>query len=184
MRLSPDHLRVCGADANTRLSEPDQLGSSPRVRSRLHGRVDERLEHRIISACAEQTSFFEMNLNGSRDHLRVCGADRSVQHIERTGRRIISACAEQTPSSRCTTFQRKDHLRVCGADFMMSWSASAAPGSSPRVRSRLEYPAVVAKHLRIISACAEQTNEGDVSDERGADHLRVCGADTSSALLP
>ena len=53
-----DHLRVCGADLDWIPKYPSTSGSPPRVRSRRPVHVDERAEHGITSACAEQTVVF------------------------------------------------------------------------------------------------------------------------------
>ena len=71
-----DHLRVCGADRGWRRLSVNRLGSSPRVRSRRVHRLRLRSSWGIISACAEQTDLNAVKSDLSRDHLRVCGADR------------------------------------------------------------------------------------------------------------
>ena len=50
-----DHLRVCGADRHRHPQIEDELGSSPRVRSRLDSPPPLSSAGGIISACAEQT---------------------------------------------------------------------------------------------------------------------------------
>ena len=135
-----DHLRVCGADQLGTLAVSPDVGSSPRVRSRLVGRRFARLPHGIISACAEQTSCHGSAWCRTWDHLRVCGADRvrfsfaspiagSSPRVRSrlaghmtgiTGLGIISACAEQTPTNTGKAWCMWDHLRVCGADFRWS----------------------------------------------------------------
>ena len=50
-----DHLRVCGADLVTTLSNENEAGSSPRVRSRRQPSGRRASPVGIISACAEQT---------------------------------------------------------------------------------------------------------------------------------
>ena len=70
-----DHLRVCGADLMTLKGHTDELGSSPRVRSRRPAEHHRIRPQRIISACAEQTIILEAYVLGDGDHLRVCGAD-------------------------------------------------------------------------------------------------------------
>ena len=72
---SRDHLRVCGADQSREIAWRMHFGSSPRVRSRPRIVVGLLNSHRIISACAEQTSALLKLVSGRKDHLRVCGAD-------------------------------------------------------------------------------------------------------------
>ena len=170
---------MCGADATT-ISAPDVVtGSSPRVRSRPICLSVGPSNRRIISACAEQTTWPRKCPPRRQDHLRVCGADtttipqdagcmgssprvRSRQsgdlaHLVAV--RIISACAEQTV-------------------YALLAIASAAPlGSSPRVRSRRPYILLDWETVGIISACAEQTGKSGHGPTPSRDHLRVCGAD-------
>ena len=78
-----DHLRVCGADCKPCVVRPSIWGSSPRVRSRPDNLARMRRWSGIISACAEQTTFFSAQSGQMWDHLRVCGADH-VGKILRT----------------------------------------------------------------------------------------------------
>ena len=131
-----DHLRVCGADCLTNSFSITVEGSPPRVRSRqLHstrlvGGVG------ITSACAEQTSRMATFRPWSTDHLRVCGADPTLDTAVATSSGspprvrsrpavepsvtepggITSACAEQTSGPQERQRRQRDHLRVCGAD--------------------------------------------------------------------
>ena len=168
---------MCGADVEAVIEAIHVHGSSPRVRSRPVFRAALTRICGIISACAEQTTPRSSSNRGSRDHLRVCGADggeftvslsdpgssprvRSRPYdladpIRAIG--IISACAEQTRWRKARSPRRKDHLRVCGADLMTANGGSATGGSSPRVRSRRHRLDHQRPAERIISACAEQT---------------------------
>ena len=172
-----DHLRVCGADCSAMSANHVPLGSSPRVRSRPATLHSEVAYHGIISACAEQTLLRVFISALSKDHLRVCGADRGVFLIVSFGlgssprvrsRRepdaraeivagIISACAEQTFHGVRPVLPNRDHLRVCGADLPSIVCHLLTLGSSPRVRSRLDSPPPLSSAGGIISACAEQT---------------------------
>ena len=195
--MTRDHLRVCGADSHGGPGNGPNLGSSPRVRSRLHAAIWLFHPAGIISACAEQTRTLPTRYAFNRDHLRVCGADLGVSGFQpavlgssprvrsrlssrkRTAAksRIISACAEQTdPSSLFNVFP-KDHLRVCGADCENRVERPLDSGSSPRVRSRQRRQRSALRLAGIISACAEQTNPFHVKRLSARDHLRVCGAD-------
>ena len=198
-----DHLRVCGADMGVRTLSPLRTGSSPRVRSRLYGRPLACGVGGIISACAEQTTSVSALRTSRRDHLRVCGADRTCRLVLRQvlgssprvrSRRplhpqhhaehgIISACAEQTPTSRRVSGSTWDHLRVCGADSPTLAHAFGNLGSSPRVRSRRHVDYQRRDGHGIISACAEQTSPDSSAPCRPGDHLRVCGADTPKQQL-
>ena len=119
----------------------------------------------ITSACAEQTAAARGASATRRDHLRVCGADRTRRRCRqrvrgspprvrsrpgdepginhRTG--ITSACAEQTADARMT------HRPQLGG------------GSPPRVRSRRWSCRRPWLRGRITSACAEQTKSSSGS---------------------
>ena len=132
----PDHLRVCGADVNSLQDNVVNVGSSPRVRSRpsLEGQANGAA--RIISACAEQTTSWHSSTGRSWDHLRVCGADRSVK----TDGKLVPGSSPRVRSRRAPASEHSqelvDHLRVCGADYDQSSYLDFEVGSSPRVRSR------------------------------------------------
>ena len=174
---SRDHLRVCGADEMSEDEAGARVGSPPRVRSRLGQAYTFVTEFGITSACAEQTRLSRRTRSSTRDHLRVCGADRlitpdtkvlagspprvrsrperSPAPVGRCG--ITSACAEQTRPATRAGFSARDHLRVCGADQGDHGGAGRRVGSPPRVRSRLKCRLTLHSGLGITSACAEQT---------------------------
>ena len=172
-------------------------GSPPRVRSRRRGQASGCPWGGITSACAEQTSASRQRPRPRRDHLRVCGADRSEvdacvselgspprvrsrqHHAPAAGaaRGITSACAEQTVPVPVPVQPTWDHLRVCGADVYWLARVSSRSGSPPRVRSRPVRLRVHEPFLGITSACAEQTLFGVTVGVLVGDHLRVCGAD-------
>ena len=170
---------MCGADVGDELVEVRIPGSSPRVRSR---RAFDRPSDRhtgIISACAEQTA------TAQRWNVKEAGSSPRVrsrlEHADRSRSRtgIISACAEQTPAPPNRRVRLQDHLRVCGADHDSVFPDIGVSGSSPRVRSR-QHRTLTREHaFGIISACAEQTISKQAGANKGGDHLRVCGADTS-----
>ena len=74
----------------------------------------------------------------------------------------------------------QDHLRVCGADATTICAPEVVTGSSPRVRSRPRSVRLQRGSKRIISACAEQTPASPRLLTCSRDHLRVCGADTTT----
>ena len=192
-----DHLRVCGADRSEVDACVSELGSSPRVRSRLLHQGPEGRVVGIISACAEQTRSCTSSRTWRRDHLRVCGADlrrawppahwagssprvrsrRKGIGIDSPAGGIISACAEQTSTRSPWCCRGWDHLRVCGADSGVLSSSTRRHGSSPRVRSRPPCRLCKSRRGGIISACAEQTRPRPQTANGNRDHLRVCGAD-------
>ena len=160
-----DHLRVCGADSDSNGTRTDGLGSSPRVRSRHHDTDSQAVAEGIISACAEQTRSAHCSASRLRDHLRVCGADAPGETE-----------SEQHGGD-------EDHLRVCGADALPELEDLLERGSSPRVRSRLCGDDRDDAGFGIISACAEQTENIQITLKMLGDHLRVCGADLPALVL-
>ena len=180
----------------------DLVGSPPRVRSRQRFGQVEDTSHGITSACAEQTTGIRLMSISIGDHLRVCGADISMDLVYalvmgspprvrsrpvRRGRMgrplgITSACAEQTAGRRRSGQPARDHLRVCGADIAALSPAEPQLGSPPRVRSRPDHASGHDDGRGITSACAEQTNHPAPSRSPSGDHLRVCGADMDDSV--
>ncbi len=178
------------------------MGSPPRVRSRPYVACENNRGGGITSACAEQTGSSDRTGNAWWDHLRVCGADNSVQpypaallgspprvrsRLSRSGSAVLitgitSACAEQTRALPTPRRWPRDHLRVCGADETTPATGYTPVGSPPRVRSRPLVPAQSQNGGRITSACAEQTRRLLSGDRVPRDHLRVCGADSCILL--
>ena len=168
---------MCGADDTSQVTTMSAMGSPPRVRSRPAGAPADPLDIGITSACAEQTSPWFDRLMVTRDHLRVCGADRTLPGTPRLSlgspprvrsrrdgrpgrvlvRGITSACAEQTRTPVTPTTRPRDHLRVCGADELKQSGTGTVTGSPPRVRSRRRDRRPHLREQRITSACAEQT---------------------------
>ena len=187
---------MCGAVG--RLSElaDDERGSSPRVRSGPGDPVPKGRPRGIISACAERSATVWKASFASGDHLRVCGAILTNEHLSvrdagssprvrsdphqrtpiRPRRGIISACAERSRRAIPIATSRGDHLRVCGAINPPKPGDQSEAGSSPRVRSDLVARGSRAARIGIISACAERSRLSRTCRMFNWDHLRVCGA--------
>ena len=69
---------MCGADPDTFTNDVLELGSPPRVRSRLTLYEAANPQIGITSACAEQTEGSSRLPRRYWDHLRVCGADSCI----------------------------------------------------------------------------------------------------------
>ena len=54
-QTTTDHPRACGANEQDTDSDPDRIGSSPRMRGKRGGGQDTHVEARIIPAHAGQT---------------------------------------------------------------------------------------------------------------------------------
>ena len=175
--MNGDHLRVCGAVRAIRFRREGPAGSSPRVRSGRQPSGRRASPVGIISACAERSSPTNTYPSATRDHLRVCGAILTNEHLSvrdagssprvrsdldgpfplphRVG--IISACAERSTHPSPATNQKRDHLRVCGAIWLPVVQEQRVLGSSPRVRSDPDSQGRAACSTGIISACAERS---------------------------
>ena len=68
---------------------------------------------------------------------------------------------------------------MCGADVTEDAENHVFLGSPPRVRSRPIGEFAKTEHIRITSACAEQTRPRRTTPCPTWDHLRVCGADAA-----
>ena len=78
---SPVHPRVCGEQNLTRPEQPEQLGSSPRVRGTADNYALQSPKLRFIPACAgnriQQPEYPVM----STVHPRVCGEQRAIEPL-------------------------------------------------------------------------------------------------------
>ena len=156
-----DHPRVCGANRHTKGQPMSTIGSSPRVRGELRGRLQNRRPDRIIPACAGRTGL-------------VLGFYRPS--------RIIPACAGRTNSSDRSTKAQTDHPRVCGANEGVAQGLVGVAGSSPRVRGEPTPKAPATRRGRIIPACAGRTRSAPTPTTTSKDHPRVCGANQIGEL--
>ena len=134
------------------------------------------------------------------DHPRECGANRignnasprvagssprvrgkPVETVDDfTGHRIIPASAGQTSKSPDLLKRSADHPRECGANILSAVMASAAIGSSPRVRGKRHEGWHLQLRRRIIPASAGQTFCPAGRDGVSPDHPRECGANPDS----
>ena len=145
---------------------PDEAGSSPRVRGTRHGCEPVVQVGGIIPACAGNTCNNLMPVPQSRDHPRVCGEHKngipfrtqvqgSSPRVRGTRMRtaewscnigIIPACAGNTMSLKNVSLRFWDHPRVCGEHHYNTICIAGHSGSSPRVRGthgRSQLPSAV-----------------------------------------
>ena len=129
-----DHPRVCGEKLEDLGAEGLEQGSSPRVRGKVVGGLDDGADEGIIPACAgKRLNVFKFSV-GLQDHPRVCGekdAMRSdgvnglgssprVRGKGGAGRGdgscvgIIPACAGKSDLASQLATIAEDHPRVCG----------------------------------------------------------------------
>ena len=128
-------------------------------------------------------------------HLRACGEHclKMVHWFPNTGssprvrrtpialhpvhisQRFISARAENTGIVSLLTPQTSVHLRACGEHPSSEQEKSRNFGSSPRVRRTPRQNLADRRHLRFISARAENTPLACLMVRDPAVHLRACG---------
>ena len=150
----PVHPRVCGEQTRPLLDVFQPLGSSPRVRGT--GQVDRLsfLRRRFIPACAGNSDCSISFPEGVPVHPRVCGEQRTTQHIvgpvvgssprvRGTARvirgtvddcRFIPACAGNSRKQASLSTPYSVHPRVCGEQASIVSVELLNRGSSPRVR--------------------------------------------------
>ena len=97
--------------------------------------------------------------------------------------RIIPARAGQTRSAAPSSWVGSDHPRACGANLYEGAITVMAPGSSPRVRGKLDGYGADGTTSRIIPARAGQTNTYRDMYNQPPDHPRACGANGLLAQL-
>ena len=177
-------------------SDPDRIGSSPRMRGKQGGRRKLEREIRIIPAHAGQTLAYYKPLQLPSDHPRACGANSALRpsNILQSGSsprmrgkrrcqlsqmardRIIPAHAGQTTTVYGRYFGPSDHPRACGANMLSPPTFTVTSGSSPRMRGKRGGFGASVSCPRIIPAHAGQTVYGARSTSVGTDHPRACGA--------
>ena len=190
---------MCGANGFAQDGLFLPCGSSPRVRGEPLPRQGRGPALRIIPACAGRTHGHTLPEEQPSDHPRVCvangydaypgievdGSSPRVRGERKSGLvgisflRIIPACAGRTSPTTSTAKAAADHPRVCGANPERGRRRQQGDGSSPRVRGKR--PTTTRKELRvrIIPACAGQTNMRPERKTKWADHPRVCGANVA-----
>ena len=175
IRWAWDHPRMCGEHNRNERGNTGTAG--------------------IIPACAGNTIRGSFVCCRFRDHPRMCGEHsrmammRSMKagsspHVRGTPERpwsarprpgIIPACAGNTAISGMARTAARDHPRMCGEHDGEEPDWETEPGSSPHVRGTPDLRGKLVDHLRIIPACAGNTNRSMQSRTNAGDHPRMCG---------
>ena len=170
-------------------------GSSPRMRGAVLVVVHGDAAGGIIPARAGSSSRSRPRGTGSWDHPRVCGeqAYLSILYISILGssprvrgaaewvpsyfdfQGIIPARAGSSRGRSATTRPAWDHPRACGEQGETLTDASAAMGSSPRVRGAVRDRYDLDAYNGIIPARAGSSVSPDPSSLEWGDHPRACG---------
>ena len=152
-----DHPRACGANDDFLVQLGAMVGSSPRMRGKLHQVQRATHADRIIPAHAGQTRARSRRPYPPTDHPRACGANTwaltgSIKEDGSSPRmrgklfhncsvlcfvRIIPAHAGQTMVAGRHSTPSTDHPRACGANTSSSTGSNPPVGSSPRMRGKL-----------------------------------------------
>ena len=193
---------MCGENFWQQAWEQSLPGSSPRVRGKPACLRPGPGLAGLIPACAGKT--FQPLLRDARSqaHPRVCGENllacgqgqasqgssprvrgkHSSRYCGMLVRRLIPACAGKTACSDPGGWRVRAHPRVCGENPVFSLAASAAVGSSPRVRGkRSRKPSELASR-RLIPACAGKTGRAAKNTGLAKAHPRVCGENIALAV--
>ena len=155
----------------------------------------ENFKLRITPACAGKTEQSSSRAPREKDHPRVCGENEpccclpkaqsgspprvrgkpSPSHSDTISARITPACAGKTICGEVGVRQKRDHPRVCGENSRRLFIRRFLQGSPPRVRGKLDEPAILSHHGGITPACAGKTSGEPGSAAPAEDHPRVCG---------
>ena len=194
-----DHPRVCGEHTTMATWFMPLPGSSPRMRGTPHELRDGRVIDGIIPAYAGNTWNRQRQASPCWDHPRVCGehAVLNSDALPFTGSSprmrgtllhhalalasggIIPAYAGNTCETCEGSSDGGDHPRVCGEHAMVSATALAVRGSSPRMRGTQSRCRPCMRRTGIIPAYAGNTRGGSNATADIRDHPRVCGEHTS-----
>ena len=201
--MSWDHPRGCGAHRIMSSMSLPWAGSSPRVRGSRISFCTSKIVIGIIPAGAGLTCSKNFKVYIWRDHPRGCGAHRTsvpmsfvtvgssprvrgslIDVVMRlTDHGIIPAGAGLTPSTAGLAPGCRDHPRGCGAHLFDSFTVTARPGSSPRVRGSPRRAGWRADDDGIIPAGAGLTRQISLMHWPSRDHPRGCGAHIFRYLL-
>ena len=158
-------------------------GSSPLARGILRPHPSRPHLHRIIPACAGNTSRQRISPVCAKDHPRLRGEYILIWNMHFKSHRIIPACAGNTDCWLPVNVVAKDHPRLRGEYFSKRYLIPTRSGSSPLARGILILSATLPAHRRIIPACAGNTFSGKCVSNITRDHPRLRGEYTKKSLI-
>ena len=190
-----DHPRACGELLGFLCSQPDALGSSPRMRGTRLIRHWRRGWLRIIPAHAGNSWRQSPWPRLLADHPRACGelilADvtaarligssprmrgtRFLDSLRNLRDRIIPAHAGNSTSLIGPVPLPPDHPRACGELLDSATGCETLDGSSPRMRGTPGHSITWVYCMRIIPAHAGNSHNLAESLSLQTDHPRACG---------
>ena len=186
---------MCGENLYTQRVTHYANGSSPRVRGKPVLTLRAVDQVRLIPACAGKTRDERPTARPTPAHPRVCGENSGQRDQLEAQRgssprvrgklpfmwlgfwcvRLIPACAGKTVLISYCPRPDAAHPRVCGENWGRGCGRGRRPGSSPRVRGKLESVAAQAHPCGLIPACAGKTGRHQGYERRAQAHPRVCG---------
>ena len=189
------HPRACGENASRSGRSSCASGSSPRVRGKPPWWARARGDARLIPARAGKTRRRGRRASGRWAHPRACGENRpfrpSAASLAGSSPRVrgkllalaaplgrgglIPACAGKTLRCGSERSNLRAHPRVCGENHWAASHASAARGSSPRVRGKSGHDGRRRHRRRLIPARAGKTALAAWCPTGARAHPRVCG---------
>ena len=198
-----DHPRLRGGNLNAAASASTSMGSSPLARGKLGG-VEHESEHaRIIPACAGETRARTRACAISRDHPRLRGGNgrktkgrvapagssplargKLLDAVDETlDEGIIPACAGETATACGSSTGAWDHPRLRGGNGRGPRQPNSRAGSSPLARGKPEMYRDTLRGIRIIPACAGETNQMLALPCQRPDHPRLRGGNASVSSI-
>ena len=185
--------------------DPDDPGSSPRLRGTRGARAADAAGRRFIPAPAGNTGFLGDEYLGKSVHPRACGEHsiRSGRASQRAGSsprlrgtpaasraedaavRFIPAPAGNTARPTTTSRCGSVHPRACGEHSARSSPATGTNGSSPRLRGTRGRQSGRGYPTRFIPAPAGNTHRCGLPRTPFPVHPRACGEhDAQGRLVP
>ena len=196
------HPRACGENSTVKCMATSFWGSSPRMRGKLI-QGDKRLTARgLIPAHAGKTEWSLAGATAHPAHPRACGENppfefllgggagssprmrgkRGGEGVGHRGFRLIPAHAGKTWLLRAARSHFRAHPRACGENMRSRVQLACFPGSSPRMRGKLELSVDLTLHDRLIPAHAGKTSSRSRRFRRRRAHPRACGENLSLSL--
>ena len=131
----------------------------------------------------------------SKDHPRVCGEKKGnlgvfdgivgspprmrgkaeYTRMSLKPGRITPAYAGKSGTRYREIINNQDHPRVCGEKALECAVRNPGPGSPPRMRGKVDSPAILATANGITPAYAGKRSSFTKSFQEHGDHPRVCG---------
>ena len=172
-----EHPRVCGENAAFAASPAAIIGTSPRMRGKLHPHQARGSTGRNIPAYAGKTHPRAWMQLRSWEHPRVCGENtsRTCARLRKCGtsprmrgkpvisihsmltQRNIPAYAGKTSGAVGGGGDDSEHPRVCGENLMRPNNRPEGRGTSPRMRGKRRFTTASEKEGRNIPAYAGKT---------------------------